>query len=139
MKFTPIDKKNDNKSLITKESRYMCPVTHDALSNSVPCAVLRPTYGVAVIVLQCFIQTSICRGDVVTLECVEKIIKKDWIHPLTSQKLTEKDIIIMQRVITPFCGVFNVFVKSFRFQGGTGYASTNEKLKAKHERPALQA
>lgn len=37
-------------------------------------------------------------GDVVTLECVEKIIKKDWIHPLTGKKLTEKDIIVMQRV-----------------------------------------
>lgn len=38
------------------------------------------------------------RGDVVTMECVEKLIKKDWQHPLTSQKLTEKDIIFMQRV-----------------------------------------
>lgn len=37
-------------------------------------------------------------GDVITLECVEKIIKKDWIHPLTSKKLSEKDIIVMQRV-----------------------------------------
>nr|CAH7740551.1 unnamed protein product [Callosobruchus chinensis] len=60
------------------------------------------------------------RGDVVTMECVEKIIKKDWIHPLTSNKLTEKDIIVMQR-------------------GGTGYALTNVKLDAKQERPALQA
>lgn len=32
------------------------------------------------------------------MECVEKIIKKDWIHPLTNEKLTEKDIIPMQRV-----------------------------------------
>lgn len=38
------------------------------------------------------------RGDVVTLECVEKIIKKDYLHPLTNQKLTDKDIIVMQRV-----------------------------------------
>lgn len=38
------------------------------------------------------------RGDVVTLECIERIIKKDWIHPLTGQNLTENDIIIMQRV-----------------------------------------
>lgn len=37
-------------------------------------------------------------GNVVTMECVEKIIKKDWIHPLTSQKLTESDIIPLQRV-----------------------------------------
>lgn len=40
----------------------------------------------------------IIRGDVVTLECVEKIIKKDWIHPLTNKKMAEKDIIVMQRV-----------------------------------------
>lgn len=39
-----------------------------------------------------------CRGDVVTVECVEKLIKKDWLHPLTGEKLTEKDIIYMQRV-----------------------------------------
>lgn len=101
VKFTPV-KDSEAKSLITKESRYMCAVTHDVLSNSVPCAVLKPT------------------GDVVTLECVEKIIKKDWIHPLTEQKLKEKDIIVMQR-------------------GGTGYAQTNAELEAKQERPALQA
>lgn len=43
VKFTPFENKSDNKAFITKESRYMCPVTHDLLSNSVPCAVLRPT------------------------------------------------------------------------------------------------
>lgn len=37
-------------------------------------------------------------GDVVTMECVEKIIKKDWINPLDNTKLTEKDIIVLQRV-----------------------------------------
>lgn len=44
------------------------------------------------------IAMSILRGDVVTMECVEKIIKKDWIHPLTSEKLSEKDVIPLQRV-----------------------------------------
>lgn len=39
-----------------------------------------------------------CSGDVVTMECVEKVIKKDMIHPLTNQKLKEKDIIPLQRV-----------------------------------------
>lgn len=39
------------------------------------------------------------RGDVITMECVEKIIKKDWINPLDSTKLTEADIIPLQRVI----------------------------------------
>lgn len=60
------------------------------------------------------------RGDVVTLECVEKLIRKDMLHPLTGKPLKEKDIIIMQR-------------------GGTGYALTNQRLEAKKERPALQA
>ncbi|GLV32222.1 uncharacterized protein CBL_11821 [Carabus blaptoides fortunei] len=102
VKFTLVKDPEDKKSLIVKENRYMCAVTHDILSNSVPCAVLRPT------------------GDVVTMECVEKIIKKDWIHPLTSEKLKEKDIIPMQR-------------------GGTGYAQTNANLEGKHQRPVLQA
>lgn len=45
---------------------------------------------------------SLCcsRGDVVTMDCVEKIIKKDWTHPLTGEKLKERDIIPLQRVIT---------------------------------------
>lgn len=46
-------------------------------------------------------------GDVVTLECVEKIIKKDMIHPLTGQKLMENDIVIMQRV-----SIFFLFCKN---------------------------
>lgn len=41
---------------------------------------------------------SFYSGDVVTMECVEKLIKKDMMHPLTSIKLKEKDIIEMQRV-----------------------------------------
>lgn len=102
VKWTLVSDPDDKKSLIAKENRYMCPVTHDILGNSVPCAVIRTT------------------GHVVTMECVEKIIKKDWIHPLTSEKLKEKDIIPLQR-------------------GGTGYALTNENLQGKNERPVLQA
>uniref|UniRef100_A0A1I8PDT1 Nitric oxide synthase-interacting protein homolog n=1 Tax=Stomoxys calcitrans TaxID=35570 RepID=A0A1I8PDT1_STOCA len=101
VKFTLLKDGDSSKSLIAKEARYMCPVTHDVLSNAVPCAVLRPT------------------GDVVTMECVEKLIKKDMIHPLTNQKLKEKDIIPLQR-------------------GGTGYAFTNENLEGKEKRPMLQ-
>lgn len=59
-------------------------------------------------------------GHVVTMECVEKIIKTDWTHPLTGDKLKDKDIIPLQR-------------------GGTGYAFTNQSLEGKHERPVLQA
>lgn len=101
VKFTEVKDPDDKKSLITKENRYMCAVTHDILSNSVPAAVLKPT------------------GDVVTVECVEKLIKKDWLHPLTGEKLTEKDIIYMQR-------------------GGTGYSQTNDNLEAKNARPVIQ-
>lgn len=43
VKFTLVNDPSDKKSLIVKENRYMCAVTHDILSNSVPCAVLRPT------------------------------------------------------------------------------------------------
>ncbi len=57
-------------------------------------------------------------GDVVTMDCVEKIIKKDMVHPLTGHKLDSSDIISLQR-------------------GGTGYAAANQQLKAKHYRPSL--
>lgn len=33
------------------------------------------------------------------MECVEKIIKRDWINPLDSTTITEADIIPLQRVI----------------------------------------
>jgi nitric oxide synthase-interacting protein len=102
VKFTLVNDPDDKKSLILKENRYMCPITHDILSNSVPCAVIRTT------------------GDVVTMECVEKIIKKDWIHPLTNAKLQEKDIIELQR-------------------GATGFSSVNDNLECKKARPNLQA
>ncbi|KAM3968113.1 nitric oxide synthase-interacting protein homolog [Aphomia sociella] len=102
VKWTLVNDPDDKKSLIAKENRYMCPITHDILSNAVPCAVIRTS------------------GHVVTMECVEKIIKKDWLHPLTGDKLKEKDIIPMQR-------------------GGTGYALTNQNLEGKNERPVLQA
>lgn len=101
VKFTEVKDPSDKKSLIAKENRYMCAVTHDILNNSVPCAVLKTT------------------GDVVTMECVGKIIKKDMIHPLTSEKIAESDIIPLQR-------------------GGTGFSTTNDNLQAKEERPALQ-
>lgn len=99
VKFTPIPS-NDNKSLIAKEARYMCAVTSDVLTNAQQLAIIRTT------------------GHCVTMDCVERLIKKDWIHPLTNEKLTENDIIILQR-------------------GGTGFSSANE-LEAKTSRPALQ-
>lgn len=80
----------------------MCPVTHDILSNAVPCVVIKTT------------------GDVVTEECVNKIIKKDWLHPLTGDTLKEEDLIPLQR-------------------GGTGFSTTNSNLDASTYRPVLQA
>ncbi|XP_064545641.1 nitric oxide synthase-interacting protein homolog [Drosophila montana] len=101
VKFTLLKDGDNKRSLIAKEARYMCPITHDVLSNAVACAVLRPT------------------GDVVTMECVEKLIRKDMIHPLTDRKLKDKDIIPLQR-------------------GGTGYSTTNDNLEGKEKRPMLQ-
>lgn len=48
-------------------------------------------------------------GHVVSGDCIEKIVKKDWQHPLTGEKLTKSDIIYLQR-------------------GGTGFAATNQDL-----------
>ena len=99
VKFTTIE--GDDKSIITREVRYKCAVTHDALGNSVPCAVLRNT------------------GNVVTMDCVEKLIKKDMLCPFTGVKLKETDIIPIQR-------------------GGTGFAGSGVDLQAKKEGPAMQ-
>ncbi|XP_043535609.1 nitric oxide synthase-interacting protein [Chiloscyllium plagiosum] len=100
--FLPVDNKLDRVQLITRQERYVCAVTRDVLGNSVPCAVLRPS------------------GSVVTMECVEKLIKHDMVDPISGAKLTEKDIILIQR-------------------GGTGFAGSGVKLEAKESRPVMQA
>ncbi|XP_078387856.1 nitric oxide synthase-interacting protein [Cetorhinus maximus] len=100
--FLPVDSKLDRVQLITRQERYVCAVTRDVLGNSVPCAVLRPS------------------GAVVTLECVEKLIKHDMVDPVNGAILTEKDIIPIQR-------------------GGTGFAGSGVKLEAKESRPVMQA
>ena len=64
-------------------------------------------------------QNSICRGSVVTQECVDKIIRKDMMDPTNGKKLKDSDIIPIQR-------------------GGTGYASTNQVL-AEVKKPVMQA
>lgn len=45
-----------------------------------------------------FLSFHSLRGAVVTLECVEKLIRKDMIDPISGEKLKEKDIIVFQRV-----------------------------------------
>ncbi|XP_041365839.1 nitric oxide synthase-interacting protein-like [Gigantopelta aegis] len=102
VKFTPI-KDGDNKTaLISKTARYVCAITNDVLGNSVPCAILRTS------------------GNVVTMECVDKIIRKDMIDPTNGKKLLEKDIIQLQR-------------------GATGFSGTGLKLKATKAGSSLQA
>lgn len=82
--------KDEASSSNPNEPQYVCAVTKDVLTNSQQLAVLRTT------------------GDVVTMDCVEKIIKKDWIHPLTSQKITEKDIIVVSLLNSPnFSSIFH--------------------------------
>ncbi|XP_054892179.1 nitric oxide synthase-interacting protein [Poeciliopsis prolifica] len=100
--FTPLDSSLDRVALLNRQERYVCAVTRDALGNSVPCAVLRPS------------------GTVVTQECVEKLIKKDMTDPVSGAKLTERDIIPLQR-------------------GGTGFAGSGVDLRAKEARPVMQA
>jgi nitric oxide synthase-interacting protein len=78
--LTPIDKTAVGKTYVASQTeRYMCPVTHDVIGNSVPCA---------------FLKTS---GSVVTKECLEKIIRKDMMDPTNGKKLKESDIIHVQR------------------------------------------
>ncbi|KAM9780530.1 nitric oxide synthase-interacting protein [Neosynchiropus ocellatus] len=101
VKFTPIDPSLDRVALLTRQDRYVCAVTRDTLGNSVPCAVLRTS------------------GAVVTQECVEKLIKKDMIDPVTGEQLTDRDIVPLQR-------------------GGTGFAGSGVDLSAKEARPVMQ-
>lgn len=65
--------------LVAVRDRYVCAVTGDVLGNSVPCAVLRSS------------------GAVVTMECVNRLIKLDMTDPITGAKITDNDIIVMQR------------------------------------------
>ncbi|VDN17389.1 unnamed protein product [Gongylonema pulchrum] len=41
VKFTVMPDGSDKKSLIARKIRYMCPVTHDALTNTTRCAYLK--------------------------------------------------------------------------------------------------
>ncbi|XP_023682033.1 nitric oxide synthase-interacting protein [Paramormyrops kingsleyae] len=101
VKFTPMDPSLDRVALLTRQDRYVCAVTKDMLGNSVPCAVLRPS------------------GVVVTMECVERLIRKDMVDPINGEKLKEKDIIPLQR-------------------GGTGFSGSGIDLTAKESRPVMQ-
>ncbi|XP_077413426.1 nitric oxide synthase-interacting protein isoform X4 [Vanacampus margaritifer] len=101
VRFTPVDQSLDRVALINRQDRYICAVTKDVLGNSVPCAVLRPS------------------GCVVTQECVERLIKMDMMDPVSGDKLSDNDIVPLQR-------------------GGTGFAGAGVDLKAKEARPVMQ-
>lgn len=89
------------KSIVARKERFICPVTSDVLSNTVPTAVLKPS------------------GHVVSMQCVDKFIKKDWMCPITGKKLKEKDIIELKR-------------------GGTGYSAVgHDELKGKAYGPTM--
>ncbi|KAI6649032.1 Nitric oxide synthase-interacting protein [Oopsacas minuta] len=85
---------------------FVCSVTGDNLGNSVPCAVLRPT------------------GDVVTLECVEKLIKSgiketgEMTHPITGNVLEKNDIIKLRI-------------------GGMGFSGSGAELSSSKKSPSL--
>lgn len=100
VKFKFIEDKNDNRSLIVKQDRYVCAVSNDVLGNNVPCCVLKTS------------------GAVVTQECVDKIIKKDMLDPISGKTLKDSDIIPIQR-------------------GGTGYAGSSVKLTSKKYTPSI--
>ncbi|CAF1284029.1 unnamed protein product [Adineta steineri] len=91
----------NKRPLVAVRDRYVCAVTGDLLGNSVPCAVLRTS------------------GNVVTMDCVNRLIKLDMLDPITGVKLTDNDIIPMQR-------------------GGTGYSGSGVQLDAKLPTPAMQ-
>jgi len=101
IKFTPINDR-DNRSVITKDARFVCAVSNDVLGNSVPCVALKTS------------------GNVVTMECFEKVIKKDMIDPTNGKQLTEKDVIPLQR-------------------GATGFAGAGLMLEAKKDGAVMQA
>ena len=42
--------------------------------------------------------TISCRGCVVTMECVEKLIRKDMLDPINGKHMKDKDIIQLERV-----------------------------------------
>ena len=89
-----------------EQSHFVCAVTGDTIGNHVPCAVLRST------------------GDVVTLECVDKLIRPglresgEMTHPISGEALEEKDIIKLK-------------------SSGTGFSGSGVSLKASKKGPSL--
>lgn len=97
----------------------------------------------------------------VTVECVEKLIRKDMVDPVNGEKLTDRDIIVLQRVSgaappaprprpqrrprprppDPRCpgASARLHLDLPTLQGGTGFAGSGVKLHAEKSRPVMQA
>uniref|UniRef100_A0A0N4ZM34 Nitric oxide synthase-interacting protein homolog n=1 Tax=Parastrongyloides trichosuri TaxID=131310 RepID=A0A0N4ZM34_PARTI len=74
--FTEITEGDKNEQHIAgKKIRYMCPITHDLLTNTTKCVYLKTS------------------KHVITKECYDKVIKKDMIDPINNQKMKESDVI----------------------------------------------
>ncbi|GFQ88881.1 nitric oxide synthase-interacting protein [Trichonephila clavata] len=76
---------------LAEKIQYRCAVTGEILGNDVPMAVLRTS------------------GNVVTMDCVEKMIKRFMVDPTNGFLMSESDIIPLQR-------------------GGNGFSTRNEML-----------
>ncbi|KHJ83308.1 hypothetical protein OESDEN_16995 [Oesophagostomum dentatum] len=96
VKFTPIPREDGERK--TSKVRYMCAVTHDALTNTTRCAYLKKS------------------KNVVTWDVVERLIKKDWTDPITGEHMTESDIIELQRGGTGYAATNEVKAKLLRPQ-----------------------
>lgn len=104
VRFCPAEAGLSPAQLLAREpsERYVCALSRDPLGNATPCAVLRPS------------------GAVVTLDCVERLLRRDMRDPLSGDPLGDGDIIVLQR-------------------GGTGFAGAGVSLEAQKSRPVMQA
>lgn len=99
VKFTPVN--GDAASTATSKHRWMCPITFETLTDSTPVAVLRPS------------------GRVVSADAVKHTVRKDMCDPIDGTKLTDADIIMLQK-------------------GASSFAASGNKLEAKKYEPAMQ-
>lgn len=77
----------DDRLMVVKFERYKCVVIYDVFGNFVFCVVLKNI------------------GNVVIMDCIEKLIKKDMLCLFIGLKLKESDIILLQRGGIGFVGV----------------------------------
>uniref|UniRef100_A0A0K0F4K9 Nitric oxide synthase-interacting protein homolog n=1 Tax=Strongyloides venezuelensis TaxID=75913 RepID=A0A0K0F4K9_STRVS len=86
----PEDQKGKEQHIAGKKIRYMCPITHDLLTNTTKCVYLKTS------------------KNVITKECYDKVIKKDMIDPINNKKLKEGDVIELKLGGTGFAATNNL-------------------------------